>query len=102
MKGRDYERATYIADVVCRQLGIDKVDFHSPSRSCLRNISRGIFCLLCLMDKELIRSSVVAEILGCSRSNAVNVTRHYKGYYDIKDKVIMDGYNKAVMGLGEV
>lgn len=84
-------RARIIASAVCNIFGIKKDAFANNSRFQDVNLARGIYCLVCY--EEGIHPLFSSKVINCSRSNVVNITRHYKGYYDTHNKEVVAYYD---------
>lgn len=83
-------RARVILRAVCQVFGITKTMM--TSNSYLRDIklARGIYCLVCY--DEGIHPLFSSKVISRTRSNVVNITKHYKGYYDTRDKEVVAYY----------
>lgn len=83
-------RAKVIARAVCQVFGITKTVLVSNRGLKEINLARGIYCLVCY--DEGIHPLFSSKVISRTRSNVVNITRHYKGYFDTKDKEVVAYY----------
>lgn len=85
-------RARIIAAAVCKIFRINMKYLVNNPRKKDVNLARGLFCLRCY--DEGIHPLFTGSVLKCTRSNVVNITRHYKGYYETKNKEVVEGYDR--------
>lgn len=84
-------RAREIVNATCKVLGVNKKTVVNNTRQRNINFARGIYCLVCY--NEGIHPLFSSIVINCSRSNIINITRHYRNYYEIKDKEVVYYYN---------
>lgn len=90
-KGVSYARK--VASTVCRQFNLSWQQLLHGSRSRNVSMARGIFCLVC--DMEDIHALFVSQVIKKTRQNVVNITRHYRGYYEMNDKEVVKWFTKV-------
>jgi len=90
------QRARQIAAAVCKVFNIRLRQLIEETRVSNVKMARGIYCLVC--DIEEVHPLFSSIIIKRTRQNVVNISRHYNGYFQSKDKEVVS-YTERVMQL---
>lgn len=82
---------------VCKVFGLTGKELRSRECSQRLYLAWGVCCFICCDDG--IHPSFSCKLIRRSRSNVINIARHYKGYYDTGGKEVVMYHDKVIADL---
>lgn len=89
--------AEQVAKAVCAACGLsfDQLLYAPKGREV--NLARGLYCAVTTLCS--IHPTKAAETIKRSRANVITVSKHYRGYLEVRDAVTTKLFNKIVDNL---
>lgn len=86
------KRMAGIMAAACKAFECTEEEIKTAKKCLMWNTRRGVIVLVANIER--VKSEIIAEAIGRTRSNCVNITRKYYDYRKAGDRLVLDAIGK--------